>query len=51
MSVSRIMSTLKILTDLCPIRQKIRTKNAFADIACNALVVKKVLVAAEGVWR
>ena len=29
-----------ISTDLCTIRQNIKTKSAFADIVCSALVVK-----------
>ena len=35
------MSILKILTDLCVIRQKAKVKNAFADIGYNVLVVKE----------
>ena len=35
------MSILKILTDLCEFRQKIRIENSFASIVCNVLVVKK----------
>ena len=31
----------KIFTDLCRVRQNIEIENAFADIACNVLVVKK----------
>ena len=38
MKISRIMSISKILTNLCVIRQKIRIKNTFADIAYNVLV-------------
>ena len=41
MKISRIMSILKILTDLYVIRQKIRVKNTFVDIVYNVLVVKK----------
>ena len=32
MKISNIMSILKILTDLCAIRQKIGRKNTFASI-------------------
>ena len=35
------MSISKTLTDLCAIRQKIKTKNTFIDIVYNVLVVKK----------
>ena len=35
------MSILKILTDLCAIRQKISIKNTFVDIVNNVLLVKK----------
>ena len=35
------MSLLKILTDLCTIRQKISIKNTFVDILNNVLLVKK----------
>ena len=38
--ISRIISISKISRDLCAIRQKIKTKNTFADIVYNALVVK-----------
>ena len=31
----------KILTDLCAIRQNVKLKNTFVDIAYNVLVVKK----------
>ena len=41
MKISRIMSISKILVDLCVTRQKIRIKNTFADVAYNALEVKK----------
>ena len=34
------MSTLKILTDVCAIREIIGINNAFASIAYNVLVVK-----------
>ena len=35
-----IMSTLKILTHLCFIKQKMKIKNGFVEIVYNALVVK-----------
>ena len=35
------MSISKILTDLCAIREKIKIKSTFADIAYNILAVKK----------
>ena len=35
------MCISKILTNLCLIRQKIKMKNAFADIVYNVLVVKE----------
>ena len=35
------MSVSKVLIDLCAIRQKIIIKSTFADIAYNALLVKK----------
>ena len=34
------MSILKILTDLCTIREKLGINNAFASIVYNLLVVK-----------
>ena len=37
------MSVLKILTDLCVIRQSVKIKNTFASIVYNALVVKELL--------
>ena len=36
------MCTSKILTDLCAIKQSVKIKNSFADIANNVLVVKKL---------
>ena len=39
MKISHIMSILKILTDLCTIRQ--RVKKTFASIVYNVLVVKE----------
>ena len=41
MNISYIISISKILTDLCPIKQKIRIENTFACSVYNALVVKK----------
>ena len=38
--MSHIMSVLKILMLLCPIRQKMRIKNTFASIVYNVLLVK-----------
>ena len=35
------MSMLKILTDLCAIRQGVKLKAFFADIVYNLLVVKE----------
>ena len=35
------MSTLKALTDLCAIKQKVKLKFTFADIAHKVLVVKE----------
>ena len=40
MIINYIMPTLKILTHLCFIKQKIKIKNGFVEVACNALVVK-----------
>ena len=34
------MCTFKILTDLCFTKQKIKTKNGFAEVVCSILVVK-----------
>ena len=39
--INHIMSTLKILTHLCFIKQKIKIKNGFVEVAYNVLVVKK----------
>ena len=38
--VNHIMCTLKTLTDLCLTKQKIKTKNTFAEAVSNALVAK-----------
>ena len=35
------MSILKILIDLCVIRQYVTVKSTFADIAYNVLIVKE----------
>ena len=42
MKISSIMSILKVLTNLCVIRQKIKIKNTFADVVYNVLVVKNI---------
>ena len=39
-----IMCTLKILTGLCLIKLRIKTKNTFVKVACSVLVVRKVLI-------
>ena len=44
MKINRIMCILKILTDLCVIKQKIEIKNIFASAVCNVLVVKIFLI-------
>ena len=41
MNISYIISISKILTDLCPIKQKIRIENTFSSSVYNVLVVKK----------
>ena len=41
MKISHFMSTSKILTDLCAIKQSIKIKNTFVDISYNVLVVKE----------
>ena len=41
MKISPIMSILKILTDLCAIKQSVKLKNTFSDIVYNVLVVKE----------
>ena len=35
------MSTSKILTDLCAIKQSVKIKNTFVDTGYNLLVVKE----------
>ena len=42
MKLSRTMSISKILKDLCPVRQKIRRKNTFADTVYSFLIVKSL---------
>ena len=41
MKISLIISILKILIDLCAIKQKIKIKNIFANDVYSALVVKR----------
>ena len=41
MNLYLIMCTLKILTDLCLIKQNINAKNTFLEIVYNVLVVKR----------
>ena len=40
MKASHIMTTLKVLTDLCFVKQKIKTKNTFPKVVYGVLVVK-----------
>ena len=40
MVINHIMYISKILTDLCFTKQKIKTKDTFARVACCVLVVK-----------
>ena len=40
MMINHIMCTLKILTNLCFINQKIKIKNGFVKVDYNVLVVK-----------
>ena len=40
MVINRIMCISKTLTDLCFTKQKIKTKNTFANVAYSILVVK-----------
>ena len=40
MRINHAMSTSKTLTDLCVIRQDLRLKNTFANVAYNVLVVQ-----------
>ena len=41
MKKSHIMSTSKILTDLCAIKQSVKTKKTFVDIVCNRFMCNK----------
>ena len=40
MMINCIMCTLKALTDLCFIKQKIKTKNGFVRVVYSVLAVK-----------
>ena len=40
MMINHIMCTSKILTDLCLIKQKIKTKIGFVEVVYSVLVVK-----------
>ena len=42
--VYRFIADIKVSTDLCVIKQKIKIKNTFANVVYNVLVVKKVLI-------
>ena len=41
MKISLNMPISKVSTDLCAIKQKLITKNTFANVVYNVLVVKK----------
>ena len=41
MKINLIMCISKNLTDLCAIKQKIKTKKKFVNVVYNVLVVKK----------
>ena len=41
MKISLTMFISKILTDLCEIKQKIKTKNIFVNVVYNVLVMEK----------
>ena len=41
MKISHIIVYIRILTDLCVIRQNIGLKNTFADIVYSVLLVKE----------
>ena len=43
MRINHTMSTSKTLTNLCAIKQSLKTKSTFAEIVYSVLVVKKVL--------
>ena len=38
--INHIMCTVKILTDLCFTKQKVKTKNGPVKVVCSVLVVK-----------
>ena len=40
MMINHIMGTSNSLTDLCFTKQKIKTKNTFAEVAYSVLIVK-----------
>ena len=40
MRINHIMCTSKILTDLCLVKQRAKTKNTFAKAAGSVLVIK-----------
>ena len=42
MTISLIMCISKILTDLCAIKQKLKTKNIFVNFIYTVLVVKNI---------
>ena len=48
MKISLIMCILKILTDSCLIKQKIKIKNIFANVIYSVLVVKKFSCRTQG---
>ena len=41
MKISHIMCTSKILTDLCFTKQKVKTKNGFAEVVYSVLVARQ----------
>ena len=42
MTISLVMCISKILTDLCAIKQKLKTKNIFVNFIYTVLVVKNI---------
>ena len=40
MKTSHIMCILKILTGLCLVKQRIKTKRTFVNVVCSVLLVK-----------
>ena len=40
MVINHIMCTIKILTDLCFIKRRIKTKNGFVEAVYSVLVIK-----------